>query len=174
MRQEEGWNGGTGGAQVRSRMRCPMGGAQALGRRRAEGARAEEARGGWSPSEPTRLRGEGPRPRHGPRTTQCYAHTHQLTRAHAHTHHGTGRSAGATPLHTRRGPEDGRRQPPPPSSVNGPERRGPGARRPGLPLCPPQPPRPVPHPHSTHPPTAHFRRGAGVRGVGSGRSGGEK
>ena len=85
--------------------------------------------------------------------------THTNTRAHAHTSHdGTGRSAGATPRHTRRG-----RPAPTAAAVNGPrQERGDRA-------CPRQLPRPVPQPHSTHPPTAHLRRGAGVRASRSGK-----
>ena len=116
-----------------------------VARVQAEGARTEEAKGGPEPAE-------GPRPRtHTP--TPVHTHTHN-TRAHAHTSHGTGRSAGATPRHTRRG-----RPAPSAAAVNGPRQER------GVRACPRQPPRPAPHPHSTHPSTTHLRWGAGVRGV---------
>ena len=89
-------------------------------------------------------------------TTRPQPHTHARihtnTRAHVHTSHGTGRSAGATPRHTRRG-----RPAPTAGAANGPRQER-GAR-----ACPRprQPPRPVPHPHSTHPPTTHLRWRAG-------------
>jgi len=86
------------------------------------------------------------------------SHTHTNARAHAqtpthvltasrtaHTSHGTahrGRSAGATPRHTRRG------QPAPTAAAVHRLRQECGAQ-----ACPRQPLRPVPHTHSTYPPT---------------------
>ena len=48
---------------------------------------------------------------------------------------------------------------PPRDACSGVAVHGPRQER-GARACPRQPPRPVSHPHSTHPPTTHFRRGA--------------
>ena len=110
-----------------------------------------------------------------PRKRPRHARTRKPTRMHTHTHH---QPPAHSRAHDKRHRQERRCYPSPPHKARAAganrRRRSRGRGRsaaPGLARANHLDPRP--HPHSTHPPTTHPRRENGVRGVGSGRSGGE-
>ena len=125
-------------------------------------------RGATTEADPARRK---PSPRKRPR----HARTRKPTRVHTQTHH---QPPAHSRAHDKRHRQERRCYPSPPHKARAAganrRRRSRGRGRnaaPGLARANHLDPRP--HPHSTHPPTTHLRRENGVRGVGSGRSGGE-